>query len=75
MPDGMALFQYLSRLRKPLRTRDFVAHAKLAGFPDFSLPIGSFLSAQIRVQGNHVGNIYIGEKQRGPDFTLEDEKP
>jgi len=74
IPGGPALFQYLSGLRKPLRTPDFVAHADLAGFPNFSPPIGSFLSAQIRVQGNHVGNIYIGEKQRGPDFTLEDEE-
>ncbi len=73
-PQGMELFRYLSGLQKPLRTRDFVAHANLAGFPGFSLPIGAFLSAQIRVRGKQVGNIYIGEKQRGPDFTLEDEE-
>ncbi|MCY3749574.1 MAG: ATP-binding protein [Chloroflexi bacterium] len=74
IPEGMAIFQYLSGLRKPLRTRDFVAHANLAGFPEFCLPIGAFLSAQIRDRGNQVGNIYIGEKQRGLDFTLEDEE-
>ena len=73
-PQGMELFRYLSGLQKPLRTRDFVAHANLAGLPGFSLPIGAFLSAQIRVRGKQVGNIYIGEKQRGPDFTLEDEE-
>ena len=73
-PAGPALFQYLSRLKRPLRTRDFVAHTDLAGFPDFSLPIGAFLSAQIRDRGNQVGNIYIGKKQLGDDFTLEDEE-
>ena len=74
IPQGLALFQYLSGLRKPLRTRDFGAHANLAGFPDFSPPIGAFLSAQIRVRGNQVGNIYIGKQQLGSDFTLEDEE-
>ena len=72
--EGPALFQYLSQLKRPLRTRDFVAHTKLAGFPGFSLPIGAFLSAQIRDRGNHVGNIYIAKRQLAPDFTLEDEE-
>ncbi|MDE0045165.1 MAG: ATP-binding protein [bacterium] len=73
-PAGPALFQYLSRLKQPLRSRDFMAHTDLAGFPGFSLPIGAFLSAQIRDRGNQVGNIYIGKKQPGDDFTLEDEE-
>ena len=73
-PMGIALFRYLSGLERPLRTRDFVAHADLAGFSGFSLPIGAFLSAQIHVGGSHVGTIYIGKKQPGPDFTLEDEE-
>ena len=71
---GPALFRYLSQLKRPLRTRDFVAHTDLAGFPGFTLPIGAFLSAQIRDRGNQVGNIYIGKKQPGDDFTLEDEE-
>ena len=73
-PKGIALFQYLSGLQKPLRTRDFIAHASLAGFPGFSPPIGAFLSARIGVRGNHVGNIYIAKEHLGPDFTLEDEE-
>ncbi len=73
-PDGLAFFQYLSGLKRPLRTRDFAAHVSLAGFSDFSLAISSFLSAQIRDGGNQVGTIYIGEKKRGLDFTLEDEE-
>ncbi len=73
-PSGPALFEYLSGLQKPLRTPDFVAHAKVAGFPDFSLHIGTFMSAQIRGGSNLVGNIYIGEKKHDLDFTLEDEE-
>ena len=73
-PMGTAIFGYLSRLPEPLRTRDFVAHAAAAGFPDFPVKIGAFLSTQIRVRDRQVGNIYIGEKESGGEFTLEDEE-
>ncbi|MDE2903092.1 MAG: response regulator [Chloroflexota bacterium] len=73
-PNGMALFQYLSRLQKPLRTRDYVAHADLAGFPSFVPTISSFLSAQIGAGSDQIGTIYIGEKKRRQDFTFEDEE-
>ena len=73
-PSGPALLKYLSGLQKPLRTPDFVAHAKVAGFPEFSPHIGTFMSAQIRDGSNLVGNIYIGEKKHDSDFTLEDEE-
>lgn len=73
-PLGPAIFAYLSGLREPLRTRDFVAHADAAGFPGFPVKIGVFLSTQIRIRDRHVGNIYIGEKETGGEFTLEDEK-
>ena len=69
-----AMFGYLSQLREPLRTRNFVAHAESVGFPGFPFEIGAFLSTQIRVRDRHVGNIYIGEKVTGPEFTLEDEE-
>ena len=67
--SGPALFGYLSRLRQPLRTRNFVAHTEAAGFPGFPLEIGAFLSTQIRVRDRHVGNIYIGEKEVAGEFT------
>ena len=71
---GMSVFRYLSGLREPLRTRDFVAHLEAADFPDFPVKMGTFLSTQIRVRDRHVGNIYIGEKETGGEFTLEDEE-
>ncbi len=72
--QGHALFGYLSRLREPLRTRDFTAHVGAAGFPDFPANIGGFLSTQIRVRDRHVGSIYIGERESGGEFRLEDEE-
>ncbi|WP_420612114.1 ATP-binding protein [Candidatus Spongiisocius sp.] len=71
---GPAVLAYLRELREPLRTRDFVAHADAAGFPDFPVKIGAFLSAQIRVRDRLVGNIYIGEKVTGGEFTRDDEE-
>ncbi|MDE0375512.1 MAG: ATP-binding protein [bacterium] len=72
--SGTAIFGYLSLLRESLRTRDFIAHVEAAGFTDFPVKIGTFLSTQIRVRDRHVGNIYIGEKESGGEFTLEDEE-
>ncbi len=73
-PEGEALFRYLSGQRVPLRTSDFVAHAASVGFPGFQPPIRAFLGTQIRKRDRHVGNIYIGEKEEGSDFTGDDEE-
>ena len=72
--SGPALFAYLSTLREPLRTRNFVAHAEAAGFSNFPLEMGAFMSTQIRVRDRHVGNIYISEKETAAEFTSEDEE-
>ncbi len=71
---GPALFTHLSALREPLRERDFVTYTEVAGFPDFPVGIGRFLSTQIRIRDRHVGNIYIGDEETGGEFTLEDEQ-
>ncbi len=74
VPQGLELFEHLSNLPGPLRTRDFVAYLSMAGFKDFSLPISTFLGAQIHDRSGQVGTIYVGEKQHGLDFTREDEE-
>ena len=73
-PMGPAVARYLSQLREPLRTHDFVGHLESLGFTDFPFEMGAFLSTQIRVRDRHVGNIYIGEKVTGGEFTAEDEE-
>ena len=72
--SGPALVAYLKGLREPLRTRDFVAHAAAAGFPGFPVKVKAFLGMQIRNRDRHVGNIYVGEREVGGEFTLEDEE-
>ena len=73
-PEPTALFKYLIGIQEPLRTRDFVAHIRSLGLPEFHPLIGAFLGTQIRARDKHVGNIYLGEKEGGLDFTREDEE-
>ena len=73
-PESTALFKYLTRLQEPLRTRDFVAHLRSLGLPALHPLFGAFLGTRIRVGDKHVGNIYLGEKEGGLDFTREDEE-
>ena len=72
--SGPALAEYLKGLREPLRTRDFVTHASAAGFAGFPVEVKAFLGMRIRNRDRHVGNIYLGEKEDGGEFTLEDEE-
>ncbi len=74
LPGGWDLLGYLSTVREPLRTRDFVSHVTSRGLPAFDPPIGTFLGIQIRDGDRHIGNIYIAEKEGGRDFTQEDEE-
>ena len=37
-------------------------------------PVGTFLGALIRHRGEHVGNIYLSDKEGGFEFTREDEE-
>ena len=69
LPGGWELLGYLSAVRGPLRTRNFVTHVTLRGLPAFDPPIGTFLGIQIRDGDRRISNIYIGEKEGGRDFT------
>ncbi len=73
-PEGMALFRYLTGMQEPLRTTDFVSLVSSIGLSDFSPPITTFIGTEIRIRERHVGNIFMGEKRGGLDFTEEDEE-
>ena len=74
LPEGWALFRYLTGSEEPLRTADLAAHIRSVGFPEGYLPARTFLGMRIRDGDGHIGNIYIGEKESGLDFTREDEE-
>ena len=72
LPGGLALFEYLTSFEKPLRVADLAVHSRPMGFPDGYLP-ATLLGAPIRDRELHIGNIYLGGKCGGLDFTQEDE--
>ena len=77
LPGGPEIFAYLSSLSEPLRVADFSAFTAALGMPDIGPPLGpmgSFLSAPIRVRGRRVGYLYLSYKEDGAEFTREDEE-
>ena len=78
-PEGMVFFEYLSRIEEPLRLRDFHAHVRALGFPEFTPPfpvsaVLPFLGVPIRHMGERIGAFYVGETEASREFTPEDEK-
>ena len=75
MPERLPLFDYLRLLQEPLRIPDFFGHVTALGLPEFTLrPVGAFLAAPIRHQGETVGNIFLANDRDEPAFTREDEE-
>ena len=73
-PEGLGLLGYLNEVQGPMRLRDIARHPKFIGFPENHPPMKTFLGMQIRHRGNHLGNIFLTEKENGEEFTLEDEE-
>ena len=40
-PDRMRFFDYVGRIRKPLRLRDYHSHARALGLPEFPLAMSA----------------------------------
>ena len=71
-PDRVRFFDYVGSIQEPLRLRDFPSHARTLGLPEFPPDLLSFLAAPIRHQGEHLGTIYLDEKEG--EYTQEDEE-
>ena len=74
LPQGRTLFRYLTGFEETLRAGDLAAHIRTVGFPEGYLPARTFVGTRIRDGDRHIGNIYIGERGSGQDFTREDEE-
>ena len=74
LPQGWDLLRYLTGFETTLRTDDLAAHTRSVGFPEGYLPVGTFLGTRIRDGTRHIGNIYLGGKDGGADFTSEDQE-
>ena len=74
LPQGLGLLGYMNEIREPLRLADIASHSSSVGFPENHPPMKTFLGMPIRHYGEHVGNIYLTEKEGGRDFTIEDQE-
>ena len=74
LSEGPRLFEYFSSVQGPLRLRDAAEHTRALGFPEGQPPVGSLMGTPMRHQGEHVGNLYVAEKEGGGEFTPEDEE-
>ena len=73
-PQGLGLLGYMNEIREPLRLTDIASHTSSVGFPENHPPMKTFLGMSIRHLGEHVGNIYLTEKDGGREFTSEDQE-
>ena len=73
MPQGLGLLGYMNEIREPLRLSDIASHPSSVGFPENHPPMKTFLGMPVRHHGEHVGNIYLTEKDGGREFTSEDQ--
>ena len=71
--DGPRLFEHVRDLAGAVRLPDLSAFAQSLGYTFELLPT-TFQGTPMRHRGQHVGNLYLAEKQRGEAFTDEDEE-
>ena len=74
LPPGLALFDYFSSIRGSLRFADVAGHMRSLGFPEGHPPLNTLLGAPMRHRGEHVGNLYVADKEGDREFTPEDEE-
>ena len=74
LPRGLGLLGHISEIREPLRLTDIASHPSSVGFPENHPPMKTFLGMPVRHRGEHVGNIYLTEKDGGGHFTGEDQE-
>ena len=72
-PQGLGLPGYISKAKGPVRLKDMAAHPDSVGLSANHPPMKTFLGAPVYHRGEHVGNIYLSEKEGGQEFTEEDE--
>ena len=77
LPEGPQIFEYLTTIPGPLRVPDFASYTRSQNLPEFRPPtqvsVSAYLGTPIRHRGRSVGNIYLGKREPGQEFTREDE--
>ena len=72
-PQGLGLLDHLNRVKDPVRLEDMATHPESVGLPENHPPMKTFLGVPIYHHNEHVGHLYLTEKEGGKEFTEEDE--
>ena len=72
-PQGLGLLGYLNRMKSPVRLKDMATHPESVGLPETHPPMKTFLGVPVYHRDEHVGNLYLTEKEGAQEFTQEDE--
>ena len=72
--DGPRLFEYFRELPSPLRLQDLPAYVRSLGISSDLMLTKTLQVTPMRHRGTQVGNFFLGDKQRGQEFTDEDEE-
>ena len=77
VPQRWQIIEHFTGIVEPLRVRDLADHLRSAGLPAFDppLPVGPevpFVAAPIIQRGEHVGNIFVADKEGRDEFSRED---
>ena len=79
LPEGSRFLAYLNGVPGTLRVPDLIGHFGSLGLPELRSPVKmparmAYLGAPLLHRGECVGNIHLGAKELGGEFTREDEE-
>ena len=72
-PRGHGLLGVMLRAGRSLRIPDMSRDPRRSGFPPHHPPMTSLLGVPIFVRHRLVGDLYLSDKHKGPEFSEEDE--
>ena len=73
-PRGRGLLGIPMREGQRIRIADISEDPRSAGFPEHHPEMTSLLAVPVLCQSNYRGNLYVADKEGGPEFSSEDEE-
>jgi signal transduction histidine kinase len=64
LPQGLGLLGELSKIDRPVRSKNILTDDRAVGFPENHPPMTTFLGVPIRLKDRVIGNIYLTDKKR-----------
>lgn len=73
-PQGKGVLGELMHSPESIRVRELTRDSRHSGFPPFHPKMKSFLGVPILQGSRQLGQIYLGDKDGGEEFTIEDQR-